>query len=123
MTNTGYRALLAQREALEKQIEELRNAERVTRSNGSASKWPYTKSSPKTSSHAVAAARGSNRRLSLRNTVIPYQARPGAVAASPLAGSRARIATRTQSLTDSRHDTEPTMLSTQFVDSVVDNIT
>ncbi|AME27354.1 H-NS histone family protein [Burkholderia sp. PAMC 26561] len=28
MTDTGYRALLAQREALEKQIEELRNAER-----------------------------------------------------------------------------------------------
>jgi DNA-binding protein H-NS len=28
MTNTGYRALLAQREALEKQIEELKNAER-----------------------------------------------------------------------------------------------
>jgi hypothetical protein len=28
MTNTGYRALLAQREALEKQIEELKLAER-----------------------------------------------------------------------------------------------
>lgn len=28
MTNPGYRALLAQREALEKQIEELRSAER-----------------------------------------------------------------------------------------------
>jgi len=28
MTNPGYRALLAQREALEKQIEELKNAER-----------------------------------------------------------------------------------------------
>jgi DNA-binding protein H-NS len=34
MTNTGYRALLAQREALEKQIEELRNAER-----GDAIQW------------------------------------------------------------------------------------
>jgi DNA-binding protein H-NS len=34
MTNTGYRALLAQREALEKQIEELRNAER-----GDAIEW------------------------------------------------------------------------------------
>jgi DNA-binding protein H-NS len=34
MTNTGYRALLAQREALEKQIEELKNAER-----GDAIKW------------------------------------------------------------------------------------
>jgi DNA-binding protein H-NS len=34
MTDTGYRALLAQREALEKQIEELRNAER-----GDAIKW------------------------------------------------------------------------------------
>jgi len=34
MTNTGYRALLAQREALEQQIEELRNAER-----GDAIEW------------------------------------------------------------------------------------
>jgi DNA-binding protein H-NS len=34
MTNTGYRALLAQREALEKQIEELKNAER-----GDAIEW------------------------------------------------------------------------------------
>lgn len=34
MTDTGYRALLAQREALEKQIEELRNAER-----GDAIEW------------------------------------------------------------------------------------
>jgi DNA-binding protein H-NS len=34
MTNTGYRALLAQREALEKQIEEIRNAER-----GDAIEW------------------------------------------------------------------------------------
>jgi DNA-binding protein H-NS len=34
MTNTGYRSLLAQREALEKQIEELRNAER-----GDAIEW------------------------------------------------------------------------------------
>ena len=34
MTNTGYRALLAQREALEKRIEELRNAER-----GDAIEW------------------------------------------------------------------------------------
>jgi DNA-binding protein H-NS len=34
MTHTGYRALLAQREALEKQIEELRNAER-----GDAIEW------------------------------------------------------------------------------------
>jgi len=34
MTDTGYRALLAQREALEKQIKELRNAER-----GDAIEW------------------------------------------------------------------------------------
>jgi DNA-binding protein H-NS len=34
MTNTGYRALLAQREALEKQIEELRDVER-----GDAIEW------------------------------------------------------------------------------------
>ena len=34
MTNTGYRALLAQREALEKQIDELRNSER-----GDAIEW------------------------------------------------------------------------------------
>ena len=34
ITDTGYRALLAQREALEKQIEELRNAER-----GDAMEW------------------------------------------------------------------------------------
>jgi DNA-binding protein H-NS len=34
MTNTGYRALLAQREALEQQIEELRTAER-----GDAIEW------------------------------------------------------------------------------------
>ena len=91
MTNTGYRALLAQREALEQQIEELRNAER-----GDAIEWIRQQMAlfdvkPEDLDPRRGRCQKNNRYPSPLNTATRHQARRGVVVESRLDGSGTKI--------------------------------